>query len=112
MLQLNEKAVSAARQRIHQGQYADIRSTRIRPLEPADIADYIDRYGWEAYASWFIAVDTNEDEYSAFRYKFMYGDLKEVSKIHLERSLREVDRYGDYRIESAISDLLKVLDED
>jgi len=112
MLQLNNKAVSAAKQRIHQGLYADIRSTRVRPLDPADISDYIDRYGWDAYSSWFVAVDTDEDEFSAFRYRLPYGDLEEVSKVHLERSLREVDRYGDYKIESAISDLLNTLDED
>jgi len=107
MLQLNKKAVSAAKQRIHQGLYADIRNARLRPLEPADISDYIDRYGWDAYASWFIAVDTDVDECSAFRYRLPYGDLEQVSKMHLERSLREVDRYGDYKIESAIADLLK-----
>lgn len=112
MLELNYDAIEAARVRIHSGRYNDPRLTETRSIDPSYMADYIDRNGWADYSSWFVAIDTDEDEKSALRYRMPYGDFECVSRVQLKRALQDADRYGEFEIERAISDLIQVLDED
>jgi len=112
MLEINYDAIAAAKTRILSGQYNDPRQTDLRPLEPAFMADYIERNGWTNYSSWFLAIDTDEDETSVMRYRMPYGDLEFVSRAQLRHALEDADRYGEFDIERAISDLIQVLDED
>lgn len=42
--------------------------------------EFIRQYGYEEYARWHLGLDDAEDEHTKARYKFPYGDFKDVHR--------------------------------
>jgi hypothetical protein len=70
---------------------------------------FIDENGWEAFAKWHLAYDTEASEETKSRYKFPFGDFR---KLHRSALIAAKQRAGseDYNeVQSATDRLLEKL---
>jgi hypothetical protein len=70
---------------------------------------FIDENGWEAFAKWFLAYDTEANEGTKSRYRFPFGDFR---KRHRSALIAAKQRAGseDYNeVQSAADKLLEKL---
>lgn len=77
---------------------------------PDDENDFLDENGWDAFSSWYLAYDSDENEETKGRYKFPFGDF---AKLHRSALIAAKQRAGseDYSaVEKAADALLQRLD--
>ena len=108
-IHLNQEAVEHAQNLIKGRQYE--RESDWSQAQPsAEVENnFIDENGWEAFAKWHLAYDTEASEETKSRYKFPFGDF---SKVHRSALIAAKQRAGseDYNeVESAADKLLEKL---
>jgi hypothetical protein len=71
----------------------------------AEENQFIEEHGWREYAKWHLGVDDEHREETKGRYKFPYGDFKDVHRCALlaAESRAAQNEYGD--IEGAAAHL-------
>lgn len=79
-VQVNRAGVEHARALLASHQYVKDSDWSEAQPSPEDENDVLDREGWEAYAQWFLAEDTDENEETKARYTFPYGDFRRVHR--------------------------------
>ena len=74
--------------------------------------EFIEKHGFDTYASWHLGVNDEKNEGTKERYEFPCGDFRDVHRCAL---LAAESRAGQYRhndIELAAAHLLGMLDEE
>lgn len=105
----NQEAVEQAQNLIKGRQYE--RNSDWSEAQPSAEEEnrFIDENGWEAFAKWHLAYDTEASEETKSRYKFPFGDFK---KQHRSALVAAKQRAGseDYNdVQSAADRLLEML---
>jgi len=106
-IELNEIAFTFAMELIKQGQIiADGRGewTKHRPSADEE-NDFIRLHGFEQYAKWHLGIDRRFPENSKRRYKFPYGDFKNVHRCGLLAAKARARQYGYEEIVNAAAEL-------
>jgi len=108
---LNENAVAFATGLIKEGHViADGKGawTDDRPSANQENL-FIRRNGFAEYAKWHLAVDERYPENTKRRYKFPYGDFKNVHRCGLLAVKARARQYGYAEIESAAAELERAI---
>jgi hypothetical protein len=106
-IELNEIAFTFAMELIKQGQViADGRGewTKHRPSVDEE-NDFVRLHGFEQYAKWHLGIDRRFPENSKRRYKFPYGDFKNVHRCGLLAAKARARQYGYEEIFNAAAEL-------
>ena len=93
-VQANRAGVEHARSLISSDQYVKDSDWSEAQPSPDDENDALDHAGWDGYARWFLAEDTDENEQTKARYKFPYGDFRRVHRSGLVAAKQRGGRVG------------------
>ena len=106
-IELNEIAYAFAAKLIKEGQVvADGKGAWTKHRPSADEEnEFIRLHGFAEYAKWHLGVDRRYPEKSKRRYKFPYGDFKEVHRCGLLAVKARARQYGYAEIENAAGEL-------
>src|SRR5262249_44817485 len=110
-IELHETAFAFAMQRIKDGQaIADGKGawTEHRPSAHAE-NEFIRACGFDEYAKWHLGIDRRFPENSKRRYKFPYGDFKNVHRCGLLAAKARARQYGYAEIENAAAELQRAI---
>jgi len=106
-IKLNEDAFALAAQRISDGHaIADGKGAwnRHRP-SPGQENEFIRLHGFGEYAKWHLGIDDRYRVNTKRRYKFPYGDFKNVHRCGLLAAKARARQYGYTEIENAAAEL-------
>jgi hypothetical protein len=77
-VKLNPAALAHARSLVDDDQYTINTEWSKSEPTPQEENHFLDKYGWDEYAQWYLGVDTDEVEGTKARYKFPYGNFKKL----------------------------------
>ncbi|HZO65141.1 MAG: hypothetical protein ACRDP9_14465 [Kribbellaceae bacterium] len=80
-----------------------------RPTAEAENA-FIREHGLTEYQKWYLGIDENQDEDNKGRYKFPYGDFRDVHRCGLLAAESRAGQYKYIDIEVAVAHLHGMLD--
>ena len=106
-IQLNEDALAFAAELIKEERFvADHKGgwTEHRPSADEE-NEFIRLHGFAAYAKWHLGIDNRFPEHTKRRYKFPYGNFKDVHRCGLLAVKARARQYGYLEIESAATKL-------
>ena len=106
-IKLNQKAFHYAQELInHDHLVLDDRSewSRHRPSAEEE-NEFIRLHGFSEYAKWHLGIDDVHAENTKARYKFPYGDFKNVHRCALIAAKSRAGQYKHYNIENAALEL-------
>jgi hypothetical protein len=108
---LNEIAFTFAAELIKEGQVvADGKGAWTRHRPSADEEnEFIRLHGFTEYAKWHLGIDRRFPENTKRRYKFPYGDFKNVHRCGLLAVKARAARYGYGDIEDAAAKLQRAM---
>ena len=110
-VELNEVAAAFAMERTKQGDViADGKGawTQHRPSVQQE-NEFIRVHGFAEYAKWHLGIDRRFSETSKRRYKFPYGDFKNVHRCGLLAAKARARQYGDTDIREAAAQLIRAV---
>jgi hypothetical protein len=110
-VRLNQDAFDYARELIKQGHViADGRGAWIQHQPSAEEEnEFIRLHGFGEYAKWHLGIDDAHGEKTKARYKFPYGDLKNVHRCALLAIESRAAQYKHYGIENAALELREMI---
>src|SRR5207248_3970102 len=106
-IELNEIAFTFAMELIKEGQALPDRKggwTKHRPSADEE-NDFIRLHGFEQYAKWHLGIDRRFPENSKRRYKFPYGDFKNVHRCGLLAAKARARQFRYEEIVNAAAEL-------
>jgi len=71
--------------------------------------EFIHVHGLAEYAKWHLGIDSRFSETSKRRYKFPYGDFKNVHRCGLLAAKARARQYGDTNIREAAAELIRAV---
>jgi len=110
-VELNKIGSAFAMELIHQGDViADNKGgwAEHRP-SAAKENEFIRLYGFAEYAKWHLGIDRRFSENSKRRYKFPYGDFKNVHRCGLLAAKSRARQYGYMDIKDAAAELAQAV---
>ena len=75
----------------------------------ADENDFIRQHGFAEYAKWHLGIDDRRAENTKAKYKFPFGDFKNIHRSALLAAKNRARQYGYDDIENAASRLLEMI---
>jgi hypothetical protein len=72
--------------------------------------EFIAAEGWGEFAHWFLGVDDEHPERTKGRYKFPYGDFRDLHRCAVLSAESRAGQYGHTEIELAVAHLHGMLD--
>jgi hypothetical protein len=111
IVKLNRKAFEYAQELIKQGHViADSHGDWSQHQPSAEEEnEFIRQHGLEEYAKWHLGVDERYAENTKARYKFPYGDFKDVHRCALLAARSRAAQYRHYDIENAAGSLAGII---
>lgn len=110
-IRLNEEGFSFARQLISDGHMIAAGKggwSKDRP-SASDENEFIRRHGFAEYAKWHLGIDERHGKDTKARYKFPYGDFKDVHRCGLIAAKARAQQYGYTEIQNAAARLIDVI---
>jgi hypothetical protein len=106
-IELNETAFTFAAELVREGQVvADGKGAWTKHRPSADEEnEFIRLHGFAQYAKWHLGIDRRFSENSKRRYKFPYGDFKNVHRCGLLAVKARARQYGYTKIGNAAAEL-------
>jgi len=111
-LKLNEDAFTFAVQLIKQGHFIPDRKgswSQHRPSTGLE-NEFIRQHGFGQYAKWHLAIDERYAENTKRRYKFPYGDFKNVHRSGVLAVQNRAAEYSYSEIENAAAQLRQMIE--
>jgi hypothetical protein len=110
-IKLNETAVVFATEQIKQGAVvADGKGAWIKHRPSVEQEnEFIRVHGFAEYAKWHLGIDGRFSETSKRRYRFPYGDLKNVHRCGLLAAKARARQYGYTDIRDAAAELVRAV---
>jgi len=110
-VELNENAFTFAMELIKEGQVvADGKGAWAKHRPSADEEnEFIRLYGFTQYGKWHLGIDRRFPENTKRRYKFPYGDFKNVHRCGLLAVEARARQYGYGEIENTASELERAI---
>jgi len=112
IIKVSEDAVAFASQLIQEGHLIADRKGGWREHKPSpDVEnEFIRAHGFAEYAKWHLAVDERYAVNTKSRYKFPYGDFKNVHRCGLLAVKSRAREHGYNEIEDAATKLLQMIE--
>jgi hypothetical protein len=108
---VNEKAVSRARELIAARQYVlDSDWGDVQPDAEAENA-FLDSHTWDEYAAWHLGLTEGATDETKARYGFVFGDFRRIHRTGLIACHYRAAEWRHKSVELAAHDLLQRLDE-
>ncbi len=73
--------------------------------------EFIRQHGFEEYAKWHLGIDDTQAENTKARYKFPYGDFKNVHRSALLAARNRARQYQHYDVEKAAMELIRGIEK-
>jgi hypothetical protein len=111
-LRLNVAAFDFARELINRGRFvADKKGawSNDHPTRSQE-NDFVRDHGFGEFSKWHLAIDARHGDDSKARYKFPYGDFRNVHRCGLLAVRSRAREYGHHEIEAAAVRLLKMIE--
>ena len=110
-LKLNENAFAFADQLIRERHVIADGQGAWRAHRPSadEENEFIRLHGFAEYAKWHLGIDERYPENTKSRYKFPYGDFKEVHRCGLLAVKARARQYGYTEIETAAAELERAI---
>lgn len=109
--ELNEAAVTHARQLIDKRQYVlESDWGAVQPKAEAE-NDYLAKHSWEDYAGWHLGLTAGATDETKARYAFVFGDLRRVHRTGLIACVYRAAEWRHKAVERAAYELLQYLDD-
>jgi hypothetical protein len=108
-VKLNPTALTYAKELINQGRVVLDRKgawAKDRPSTDEE-NEFIRVHGFSEYAKWHLGIDERYPENTKRRYKFPYGDFKNLHRCALLAVKARARQYGHVEIENAADQLLE-----
>jgi hypothetical protein len=111
-LKLNEDALALAVQLVKQGYFiADGKGAWSEHRPPTDEEnEFIRLHGFSEYAKWHLGIDERYAEKTKQRYKFPYGDFKNVHRCGVLAVQSRAAEYSYSEIENAAAQLRQMIE--
>jgi hypothetical protein len=112
-IQLNEDALAFGAELIKERRFiADHKGawTEHRPSANEE-NEFIRLHGFAAYAKWHLGIDNRFPEHTKRRYRFPYGDFKNIHRCGLLAVKARARQYGYLEIENAATKLERLLEQ-
>jgi hypothetical protein len=77
----------------------------------AEENEFIGQNGFNEYSKWHLGIDKNEDENTKRRYKFPYGDFKNVHRCAILTAESRAGQYKYFDVERAAAHVHGMLEE-
>jgi hypothetical protein len=109
---LNEPAFEHAKALVKQGHVVHDERDAWSERQPAaqQENEFIRQHGFAAYARWHLGIDDAEDEQTKGRYKFPFGDFKDVHRCGVLSAESRAGQYKHFDIEVAAAHLHGMID--
>ena len=113
-LKLNKKGVENARRLIKQGRFVMDERDDWSEHAPSTRKqnEFLDKRGYDEYEKWFLGIDDEKNEGAKGRYKFPYGDFKDVHRCAVISGESRAGQYKHFDIEKALAQLLDMIDSE
>jgi hypothetical protein len=110
--QLNENALAYAEELIAQGHVVLDKKNDWGDHHPTaqQENDFIREHGFAGYAKWHLGIDATHAQDSKARFKFPFGDFKNIHRSALLAVKSRAHQYGYSDIENAAELLLQVME--
>ncbi len=111
-LKLNKDAFAFGLQLVKQGRFITDGKGAWSEHRPStdDENEFIRVHGFSEYAKWHLAIDQRYPENTKRRYKFPYGDFKNVHRCGVLTAKARAHQYGHTDVETAAADLIGVIE--
>jgi hypothetical protein len=111
-IELNENAFTFAAELIKEGRFIGDRKGAWSEHRPSAVEEneFIRVHGFGEYAKWHLGIDRRFPESSKRRYKFPYGDFKNIHRCALLAVKARARQYGYAEIESAATQLRAMIE--
>jgi len=110
-VQVNESAISFLSEKIADGAFVSEGSwADDRPANEEEIS-YIEEHGWNGFAKWHLALDTQANQFSKRRYEHLAGDFEKVHRSALMTAHAKAVKLGFDQVKAAAEKLVAALDE-
>ena len=98
---LNKRAFEHAKQLLASGKYVFDQKDDWSEHEPSHEIEniFIDTYGYGEYSKWYLGIDDEKEEDTKGRYKFPYGDFKNLHRCGV---LAAENRAGQYNYQDIL----------
>ena len=106
-VQVHRAGVDHARSLVCRNRYVKDSDWSEAQPSPEDEDDALGRRGWDEYAKWFLAEETDEGEQTKARYTFPYGDFRRVHRSGLVAARQRAAQLGYGDVERAAGRLLE-----
>jgi hypothetical protein len=110
-IEVNEAASTFARELIEQGHVIADGKGLWSEHHPSVVAEneFIRVHGFSEYAKWYLGIDRRFSENSKRRYKFPYGDFKNVHRCGLLAAKARARQYGYTDVKDAATQLARAI---
>jgi hypothetical protein len=111
-IRLNAAAFDFARELIEQGNFVADQKGDWKGTHPtrAEENDFLRDHGFDEYAKWHLGVDERHAKSSKARYKFPFGDFRNVHRSGLLAVKARAHEFGYQEIENAAAKLLELVE--
>jgi hypothetical protein len=111
-IKLNEPAFEYAQALVKQGHVVNDERDAWSEHQPSaqQENEFIRQHGFAAYAKWYLGIDDAEDEQTKGRYKFPFGDFKDVHRCGVLSAESRAGQYKHFDIEVAAAHLHGMID--
>src|SRR5437660_91589 len=112
-LRMNVEAFELAGTLISEGRFVADHNGRWRNDHPTRSQEnaFIRERGFAEYSKWYLAIDYRHPANTKARYKFPFGDFRDVHRCGLLAVKARARQYGYHEIDAAASRLLDLLDQ-
>jgi hypothetical protein len=109
---LNQTAFNHAKHLVEAGKYVFDQRDAWSEHQPSTKQEneFLERYGFEEYAKWFLGINDEKAEHTKGRYEFPYGDFKKVHRCGVITAESRAGQYKHFDIEKAAAQLLEMID--
>jgi len=110
-IRLNETAFAYAEELIVQGRVVIDKKNAWRDHHPMaeDENEFIRAHGFAQYSKWHLGIDETHAEGTKARYKFPFGDFKNVHRCGLLAVKSRAHQFGYADIEKAATQLIEII---
>jgi hypothetical protein len=107
---INQRGVKHAEKLIRAGEYDTATPWSEAAASAGEENEVIDRDGYEEFADWHLAEDTDATEGTKGRFRFPYGDYQKVNRAALIHAKQRAAQNDHGEIEKAADHLLQQVD--
>jgi len=110
-IRLNETAFAYAEELIAQGRVVIDKKNAWRDHHPMaeDENEFIRAHGFAQYSKWHLGIDETHAEGTKARYKFPFGDFKNVHRCGLLAVKSRAHQFGYVDIQKAATQLIEII---